>query len=91
MKKSTQGRNNSNFNPKNDTFYKEIRQNITNDRILFVYRENGKVINSCPYSHSNGGRVVSSQERWGGIRAWLISKDDPYDEGPKNGHGVGMS
>lgn len=52
---------------------------------------NGKVINSCPYSHSNGGRIISSQERWGGTRAWLIGKDDPYDAGPKNGHGVGMS
>ena len=52
---------------------------------------NGKVINSCPYSASNGGRIISSQERWGGTRAWLISKDDPYDTGTKNGHGVGMS
>lgn len=51
----------------------------------------GKVINSCPFSHSNGGRIVSSEEKWGGSRAWLIGKDDPYDAGPKNGHGVGMS
>lgn len=60
----------------------------TKGEVLFY---NSKVINSCPYSHSNGGRIVSSEERWGGVRAWLISKDDPYDEGPKNGHGVGMS
>lgn len=60
----------------------------TTGEVLFY---DGKVINSCPYSHSNGGRIISSQERWGGTRAWLIGKDDPYDNGPKNGHGVGMS
>lgn len=60
----------------------------TTGEVLFY---DGKIINSCPYSHSNGGRIISSQERWGGTRAWLIGKDDPYDNGPKNGHGVGMS
>lgn len=61
------------------------------DTIGEVLFYNDKIINSCPFSASNGGRIISSQERWGGTRAWLISKDDPYDEGPKNGHGVGMS
>lgn len=56
-----------------------------------VLHHNGKLINSCPYSHSNGGRTYSSKEVWGGERAWLIAKDDPYDPGPKKGHGVGMS
>lgn len=61
--------------------------------MLIAY--NGTVINTCSYSASNGGRTVSSQERWGGARAWLISQDDPWDfaetGGKKTGHGVGMS
>ena len=52
---------------------------------------NGKLINSCPYSQSNGGRIKSSKEVWGGERAWLQSKTDPYDTGVSAGHGVGMS
>lgn len=32
---------------------------------------NDKLISSCPYSHSNGGRVRSSKEVWGGDRPWL--------------------
>ena len=52
---------------------------------------NGKLCSSCVFSASNGGRIKSSQERWGGTRGYLISKDDPYDTGKGNGHGVGMS
>lgn len=52
---------------------------------------NGKLINCCPYSNSNGGRIRSSKEVWGGDRAWLQAKDDPYDTGTKSGHGVGLS
>ena len=70
--------------------YSEAHKAV-DDTLGEVLFYNGKVISSCPYSHSNGGRVISSQERWGGTRAWLIGKDDPYDAGPKNGHGVGMS
>lgn len=54
----------------------------------------GTVINTCSYSASNGGRTVSSQERWGGYRAWLIAQDDPWDSAAgtgRQGHGVGMS
>ena len=52
---------------------------------------NGKPINAV-YSASNGGRTVSSQERWGGVRPYLIAKDDPWDDSAKRtGHGVGMS
>lgn len=51
----------------------------------------GKLITTCSYSNSNGGRVKSSEEVWGGARPWLVSKSDPYDNGPGNGHGVGMS
>lgn len=54
---------------------------------------NGKPI-SAVYSSSNGGRTVSSQERWGSIRPYLIAQEDPWDAAAghkKNGHGVGMS
>lgn len=55
----------------------------------------GKILSTCSYSASNGGRTTSAQERWGGYRAWLIAKDDPWDlaatGGVKKGHGVGMS
>ncbi len=50
-----------------------------------------KLVETCVYSASNGGRIRSCQEVWGGIRGYLIAKDDPYDTKPKNGHGVGMS
>ena len=50
----------------------------------------GKPANTV-YTASNGGRTYSSQEVWGGIRAYLIAKDDPWDTYPKSGHGVGMS
>lgn len=52
---------------------------------------NGKPINAV-YSACNGGRTVSSQERWGGVRPYLIAQDDPWDDSTKRtGHGVGMS
>lgn len=52
---------------------------------------NDKLITTCSYSNSNGGRVKSAKEVWGSDRAWLQSKNDPYDKGPGNGHGVGLS
>ena len=58
-----------------------------------VLTYNGKVIDAV-YSSSNGGRTVSSQERWGNVLPYLIAKPDPWDAAtgqPKNGHGVGMS
>ncbi len=52
---------------------------------------NGNPINAV-YSACNGGRTVSSQERWGGVRPYLIAQDDPWDNSEKRtGHGVGMS
>lgn len=64
----------------------------TRGEVLFY---NGKVISTCAYSASNGGQTTSSEERWGGFRAWLIAQPDPWDvaEGitTKTGHGVGMS
>lgn len=49
---------------------------------------------SAVYSSCNGGHTVSSKERWGGTRPYLISQDDPWDAATgkkKHGHGVGMS
>ena len=60
----------------------------TKGQILYYHNQ---LINSCPYSNSNGGKIKSSKEVWGGHRAWLLAKDDPYDNGTGNGHGVGMS
>ena len=55
---------------------------------LLYYKNN---LARCYYSNSNGGRTTSSEERWGGKYAYLISQDDPYDTGSGNGHGVGLS
>lgn len=63
---------------------------------------NGKLIETCVYSSCNGGRTVSSKEKWGGERPYLIAQNDPWDasacalrrsKGLKIilGHGVGMS
>lgn len=46
------------------------------------------------FCHSNGGLIVSSQEKWGGVREYLVSKPDPWDAAThmnRSGHGVGMS
>ena len=51
----------------------------------------GQIALPASFSSNNGGQIVSSAERWGGERNWLISKEDPYDIGRKTGHGVGMS
>lgn len=55
-----------------------------------VLTYNNKLINSV-YSASNGGRTVSSKERWGNDVPYLIAQDDPWTKSKKNGHGVGMS
>ena len=75
---------------RNSSSYANAVQAVEETAGQILYYQS-KLINSCPYSHSNGGRVKSSQEVWGGERAWLISKNDPYDLGPASGHGVGMS
>ena len=64
--------------------------NATAGQVLFY---GGKAA-STVFSASNGGRTVSSQERWGGVRGYLLAYDDPWDAaagGSKTGHGVGMS
>lgn len=46
------------------------------------------------FCHSNGGCIVSSREKWGGSREYLVSKPDPWDGAThinRSGHGVGMS
>lgn len=57
-----------------------------------ILRYKGKPALPAAFSSCNAGRTVSSKERWGGERAFLIAKDDPYNQmkSPK-GHGVGMS
>ena len=56
---------------------------------------NNKIVTNAHYSAMNGGRTYSSEEKWGGKRAYLIAREDPWDyavsQGKKNGHGVGMS
>ena len=67
-----------------------------------VLTYDGKLLKTCSYSSSNGGRTVSSEERWGGVRPYLIAQDDPWDAAAceerraagrsiTKGHGVGMS
>lgn len=67
-----------------------------------VLTYSGDILKTCSYSSSNGGRTTSSQERWGGVRPYLIAQDDPWDaaacaereeagQSITKGHGVGMS
>lgn len=67
-----------------------------------VLTYDGQILKTCSYSSSNGGRTVSAQERWGGVRPYLIAQDDPWDAAAcrersekgwdiLKGHGVGMS
>lgn len=63
----------------------------TQDTAGQILTYNGKPINAV-YSANNGGRTVSSKERWGSDRPYLIAFDDPWDDSTKRtGHGVGMS
>lgn len=67
-----------------------------------VLTHGGSIIKTCSYSSSNGGRTVSSEERWGGERPYLIAQSDPWDAAAcaerkaagltiTKGHGVGLS
>lgn len=81
-------------NRMNDIKYKNAHDAVseTNNLILTC---NGRIVSPCSFSSSNGGRTVSSEDRWGGYRPYLIEQDDPWDmvatSGKKTGHGVGMS
>ena len=64
--------------------------NLTKGQVLMY----GAHAASTVFSASNGGRTVSSKEKWGGARAYLPAQDDPWDAAAgtgKSGHGVGMS
>lgn len=73
----------------NSTYSNAQQASIETAGLILAY--NNKPIYPASFSASNGGHVSSSKERWGSDRAWLQSFDDPYDEGKKVGHGVGMS
>lgn len=77
-----------------DSAYATAHRGVT-DTVGEVLYHDGKLITTCSYSASNGGRTTSSEERWGGYRAYLIAQEDPWDlavtGGVKTGHGVGMS
>lgn len=62
----------------NSSSYPNAHKAVEETEGLLLFYD-GKVINSCTYSASNGGRTTSSQERWGGYRPWLIEQDDPWD------------
>lgn len=55
---------------------------------ILIY--NNKPI-SAVYSHSNGGRTYSSEERWGTAYPYLIAQEDKWTTAKRNGHGVGLS
>ena len=67
----------------------EVCEQAARETIGQVLTYNGKLI-SAVYSQSNGGRVHSAQEHWGNFVPYLISKQDPWCNTRKNGHGVGM-
>lgn len=70
--------------------YPNAKQGVesTRGQVLFY---NNKLIETCVYCNSNGGRLYSSQEVWGGVREYLIAKEDPYTLTKKSGHGIGLS
>lgn len=46
------------------------------------------------YSSSNGGTMISAEEKWGSVVPYLVTKEDSWTLASgykKNGHGVGMS
>ena len=74
------------------TYPNALRGTDETEGIIIMYQD--QPINAV-YSANNGGRTVSSKERWGGSdRPYLIAQDDPWDAavgGKRTGHGVGMS
>ena len=71
------------------TGYPNAYEGINKTRGELLYYNNN--LARCYYSNSNGGRVKSSKEVWGGNFPYLISIDDPFDNGNGKAHGVGMS
>ena len=73
--------------------YKNAHDGVETTRGQLLYYD-GKPLATCSYSANNGGRTVSAQERWGGVRPYLIAKNDPWDTAVgtgRTGHGVGLS
>lgn len=77
-----------------DSAYANAHRGVRETAGLVLCHE-GKPLSDSIYSHSNGGRTISSKARWGGERPYLIEQQDPWDRaatgGAKKGHGVGMS
>ena len=78
----------------NETKYPNARRGaVSTAGEILTYK--GSPLSPCSFSASNGGRTTSSEDRWGGYRAYLVEQKDPYDyvvtKGKKTGHGVGMS
>lgn len=81
--------------------YRAVRYSDSYSRCIIAAKETRGVIltyKGSPadtyFCHSNGGYTVSSEERWGGARAYLVSKPDSWTsltKVNKSGHGVGMS
>lgn len=70
--------------------YKVCKQAVDDtDGMLICF--NGTPCQPCSYSANNGGKTVSSRQRWGTQKPWLIEKEDCYDSPPQKGTGVGMS
>ena len=65
----------------------EAAAKATADEVLMY----GGKYASTYFCHSNGGRTYSSEEVWGGVRNYLVSRKDPWTTEKKNGHRVGMS
>ena len=77
-----------------DEAYKNVIKAVR-ETTGYVLLFDGKLLDPCSFSASNGGRTGSSETRWGGYRSYLIEQNDPFDyavtHGVKRGHGVGMS
>lgn len=82
------------FNASRLTGYKNAHDAAKQTAGQILYYDKN-ICSPCSFSSSNGGVTTSSEERWGGYRAWLIHKEDLWDfaetKGKKTGHGVGMS
>lgn len=53
----------------NNVYYQNAKEGAEQTAGILLYYQ-GQVISTCSYSASNGGRTVSSEERWGGVRPW---------------------
>ena len=78
------------YNPNKITTRTDEAVEATRGVVLYY---NNKLIDAV-YCASNGGRIVSAQEKWGNDVPYLPAKLDEYTSRSgyeKSGHGVGMS